>query len=371
VFPAVPDLPPTSVVALAAFATGFLFGAVTQTTGFCAMGALSDLVLMGDRRRLRAWMLAVAVALAGSQALQAAGLIDFGQSVYLAAPTLPLAGALLGGLAFGFGMTLTGGCGAKTLVRLGGGNLKGLLVVLIVGVTAMATLKGILAPLRQGFERLTTIPLAGTGLTRPSLPALLEQFGLAPGAAQGLAVALIGGGLAWWCLKDAGFRRSPADLGGGVAIGLLVPAGWAATGVLGADPFEPAPLASFSFVAPIGAALVYLMTATGTTLSFAVASVAGVIVGGFAIALLRRQFRLETFSDRADFIRHLSGATLMGIGGVLAMGCTIGQGLSGMSTLALASPVALAGLILGGIIGLKRLEEGSVAAAIAALLRRA
>ena len=365
-----PDLPSTAQVVLAAGIGGCLFGAVSQATGFCAMGAVSDLVLFGDRRRLRAWLLAAAVALFGAQALQGAGLVDLGQSAYLAAPTLPLAGALLGGLAFGIGMTLAGGCGAKSLVRLGGGNLKALLVLLVMGISAMATLKGVLAPLRQGFERLTALPLSPLGLTRPSLPALLEGAGLPPAAAVAVAVAGLGGGLAWWCLKDSDFRRSPADLGGGVAIGLLVPAGWATTGILGADPFEPAALASFSFVAPIGAALVYLMTATGASLSFAVASVGGVVIGAFAVACRQGRFQLETFTDRADFLRHLAGAALMGTGGVLAMGCTIGQGVTGLSTLALASPLALAGLILGAMIGLKRLETGSTAAALGSLLCR-
>lgn len=362
-----PDVALSSIVGVAAFAAGFLFGAITQATGFCAMGALSDLVLIGDRRRLRAWMLSIAVALVSTQGLQAMGWIDLSQSFYLATPTLPLAGALLGGVAFGFGMTLTGGCGAKTLVRLGGGNLKALVVLLITGLTAMATLKGVLAPVRQALTHWGAIPLPG--LRQPSFPAALEGLGLTSGAAHGLAVVVIAGGLAFWCLKDVDFRRSPADLGSGLAIGALVSLGWAITGILGADPFEPTPLVSLSFVAPIGAALVYLMNATGATISFGVASVAGVIAGAFTIALIRRQFQLETFTDRGDFLHHLFGAVLMGVGGVLAMGCTIGQGVSGLSTLALAAPIALAGLCLGGVIGLKRLEEGSVAAALAAVLR--
>jgi uncharacterized membrane protein YedE/YeeE len=364
----VPDIALTSIVGAGAFALAFAFGAVTQATGFCTMGAVADLVLVGDWRRFRAWMLALAVAMAGSQGLAAAGWIDLGRSSYLSGG-IPLAGAILGGVAFGIGMVLAGGCGAKTLVRLGGGNLKSLVVVLVVGLTAMATIKGVLAPLRLALDRATTVPLKATGLATPSFPAVLEKLGLEPDPARWLPVAVIGGGLILWCFKDAAFRRSSRHWGSGLAVGALICAGWAVTGVLGDDPFEPVALASFSFIGPIGDSLIYLMTYTGATLTFGIASVAGVVAGAFAAARTRREFRLETFTDPDDLARHLTGAVLMGLGGVLAMGCTIGQGLSGFSTLSLASPLALGGILLGGLIGLKRLEEGCFTAALASLLK--
>jgi len=366
---AVPDIALTSVVAAGAFALAFAFGAVTQATGFCTMGAVADLVLVGDWRRFRAWMLALAVAMAASQGLAAAGWIDLGRSPYLSGGGIPLAGAILGGVAFGIGMVLAGGCGAKTLVRLGGGNLKSLVVVLVVGLTAMATIKGVLAPLRLALDRATTVPLKATGLAAPSVPAVLERLGLEPDPARWLPVVAIGGGLILWCFKDAAFRRSPRHWGSGLAVGALVAAGWGVTGMLGDDPFEPIALASFSFIGPIGDSLIYLMTYTGATVTFGIASVAGVVAGAFAAARTRREFRLETFTDPDDLSRHLTGAVLMGLGGVLAMGCTIGQGLSGFSTLSLASPLALGGILLGGLIGLKRLEEGGFSAAVTALLK--
>ena len=347
------NLEPTTLIGAAAFALGAVFGAVSHLTGFCTMGALSDVVFMVDWRRLRAWMLALAVALVGTQALHGAGWIDLGRSVYLGAPQ-SWGGAVLGGLMFGLGMILAGGCGAKTLVRLGGGNLKSLVVVLVTGLFAMMTLKGLAAPLRLELERLSIVAAAGS----PGPPAL--RAGL---------VALIGGGLGWWSLKDGEFRRSKPDLLSGFVIGALIPAGWAASGILGADPFEPAPLTSFSFAAPIGGALTYLMTWTGATLSFGVAAVAGTIVGAFAAAALRHELRLEGFTGTADLLRHLAGAALMGSGGVLALGCTIGQGLTGVSTLSPASPLALLAIIAGGVLGLKWLEEGSFAAAFKALVR--
>jgi uncharacterized membrane protein YedE/YeeE len=326
-------------------------------------------LFLSDWRRLRAWFLAVAVAVAGTQGLHLAGLINLGQSVYLASP-LSWGGALVGGVMFGFGMTLAGGCGAKALVRLGGGNLKSLVVVLVMGLFAMMTLIGVFAPLRLGWEQATAVSVAGLNLGEPSLPAALAGLGLPAAAARAVPVALVGLGLAWWCLKDRAFRRSKPELLSGIVIGLLVPAGWAASGLLGSDPFEPVPLTSLSFAAPIGGALTYLMTSTGATLSFGVAATAGTVAGAFVAAALRRELRVEGFRDCAELVRHLVGAALMGSGGVLALGCTMGQGLSGMSTLSLASPLALAAIIAGGVLGLKRLEAGSFAAAAKALGRR-
>lgn len=361
----VEGLETATVVGIATFVLGVAFGAISQASGFCTMGALSDVVFLADWRRLRAWMLAAAVALSGTQGLHAAGLIDLGRSAYLSGP-LSWGGAVIGGLAFGVGMTLAGGCGAKILVRLGGGNMKSLVVALVVGLFAMMTMKGLLAPLRLALETVT--PLSLPVVAEPGLPALLEWAGWP--AARISAVALIGGGLAWWCLKDGAFRRSPSHWLSGVGVGLLIPAGWAVSGILGDDPFDPSPLTSFSFAAPIGGSLAYLMTYTGATLSFGVAAVAGTVTGAFAVAAFRHSVRLEGFHAADDLLRHLAGGALMGSGGVLALGCTIGQGLTGLSTLSLTAPLALAAIIAGGLAGLKYLEEGSVAGVLAPLVRQ-
>jgi len=365
----VADIDPAGLVAAASFTLGLVFGATSWISGFCAMGALSDILFLDDWRRLRSWLLATAVALIGTQGLDAAGLVDLGRSVYLGGP-LSWGGAILGGLMFGVGMTLAGGCGAKTVVRLGGGNLKSLVVLLVSGLFAMMTLKGLLAPLRQAWERLTPLGVMGGSVAAPSLPAVLEEIGPPEVAARGFPVALIAGGLVWWCLKDAAFRRSAGYLFGGLIIGLLIPAGWTASAILGADPFDPVPPTSFSFAAPIGGALIYLMTFTGASLSFGVAAVAGTLAGAFAAAALRREVRIEGFADTGDLRRHLAGAALMGTGGVLALGCTVGQGLTGLSTLSLSAPLALAAIAAGGVLGLKRLETGGFVAAINSLAGR-
>jgi uncharacterized membrane protein YedE/YeeE len=367
----VADLSVTVKVASAAFAAGIALGAIAQRTNFCTMGALSDLVFMNDARRLRAWFLAIAVAMLGTQLLVGTGTVDLSKAIYLT-PNLGWAGAILGGLMFGYGMTMAGGCGNKTLVRLGGGNLKSLVVVLVMGVTAYMTLRGLFALGRVEIENATTVNLAKLGLAGQGMPDLIAKAsGLAIGTARTALVAILGGGILVWCFKDAAFRGSPADMIGGLLVGLLIPAGWAITGILGFDDFEPAAVASFTFVSPTAESLQYLMTFTGATINFGIAAVGGVVVGAFVAAKAKGGFHLESFTDVHDLLRHLVGATLMGVGGVLAMGCTFGQGITGLSTLALGSLIALVSIVAGGLWGLKALEEGSVAGGLKALLSRA
>ncbi len=345
---------------------GLLFGALVQRTNFCTMGAISDLVLMGDSNRLRAWMLAAGSAILGSQALHLAGLIDLGGAIY-ATPRLGWLGALLGGGAFGFGMVLAGGCGSRNLVRIGAGNLKSLVAVLVLAVTAYATLRGVIGPLRQWFETATTLDLAGHGISSQALPVLLAQAGLNADLARAGLALLIGGGLLAYALAGRSFRAKPRLVFAGFAAGLLVVGGWFITGNLGRDDFDPTPLASLTFVAPIGDSLIYLMTFTGATLNFGISTVGGVLLGGFIAARLDGSFRIESFTSRSDLVGHLSGGALMGIGGVFALGCSIGQGLTGLSTLAASSFLALAGIGFGAVLALRYLEEGNFAAACRAM----
>lgn len=359
------DIPLSTIVGGAAFVAGAVFGATAQRTNFCTMGAISDIVFMSDWRRMRAWMLAVAVGIIGTQTLHHLGLVDLGRSIYLSGG-IAWAGAILGGLMFGFGMTMAGGCGNKTLVRLGGGNLKSLMVFLIVALFAYMTLKGLIALARIQLDA-TVIPVAGLGLANQGLPAILAKLGLPAAAARWAAVALVGGGLIVWCFKDAEFRSSPRDMAAGVILGLLVTAGWAISGILGADEFEPLPVVSFTFVAPIGDTVQYLMTFTGSSINFGIAAVGGVIVGAFLASVSDKSFSLEAFSDADDMLRHMAGAALMGTGGVMAMGCTIGQGLTGMSTMSVTSVIALGSIIFGGVLGMKYMEEGTLGGALKAV----
>ncbi|WP_341898323.1 YeeE/YedE family protein [Ferrovibrio terrae] len=363
-------LPLPYLVNLAGLILGVVFGAMVQRSNFCTMGAISDMVLMNDANRLRSWVLAIAVAMLGSQLLQLAGLIDLNSSIY-AGTNLGWLGAAIGGLLFGFGMVQAGGCGSRTLVRLGAGNLKSLLVVLMIGIAGYATLRGLIGPARLWLEGWSVIDLKSRGFATQTLPDLLGLgFGLDVRSLRwglGLAIPAL---LLLWVFRDARFRRHPVLIAAGIVIGLVIVGGWAATGILGADEFEPTPLVSMTFVAPIGYALQYLMTFTGATLDFGVSTVGGVILGAFLMAKADGSFRIESFANAQDVVSHLLGGVLMGIGGVTALGCTVGQGLTGVSTLALGSFVALGGIVIGGILGVRYLEEGNLPDAIRALFAR-
>lgn len=352
------DLSARSMVALAALISGLIFGAVVQRTHFCTMGAIADLVLFGDGRRMRAWLLAIAVALAGSQLLAVAGVIDLADSLYRSSNILWL-GALIGGLLFGFGMTLTGGCTSRNIVRLGAGNLKSLVVLLVMAVTAYMTMNGLLALPRLHLNLIGGIESEDQGLT--------SLLGLA-GLPTFLIAIVIAAALAAFCFKDRKFRASGKDLSAGLVLGSLIPLGWLITGVLGNDPFEPEPLASFAFVAPVARGLVYLMTYPAAPISFGIAAVGGVFLGGFLAARYAGDFRIEGFSGLDDLVRHLIGAMLMGAGGVLGLGCTVGQGMTGLSTLALGSVLTTLSIMAGGVLGVRYLERGSLKAAFRAVL---
>ena len=361
------ELPTNTIVAIGGFGLGLVFGAVAQQTNFCTMGGISDLVLMGDGRRFRAWMLAIAVAIIGTQALHFAGVIDIDKSIYLTS-NLGWLGAILGGAMFGFGMTQTGGCGSRTLVRLGAGNLKSLVVVIVLAVVAYMTLRGLLALLRVRLESVANVDLKALGLDNQNLGEMAAAaVGLPSRVTRAAAAVALALAFLVFCFKDKAFRRSAPNIAAGLIIGLTVVGGWVVTGVLGADEFNPTPLASVTFVAPVGDGLQYLMTFTGSTINFGIAVVGGVVAGSFLMALASRTFRIESFTDRGDLARHLGGATLMGAGGVLALGCTIGQGITGMSTLALGSVLAWLSILAGGYAGIKRLEEGSFGGALRAI----
>ncbi|MEJ8573422.1 YeeE/YedE family protein [Microbaculum marinum] len=364
------EVPVHVLVAAAGFVAGIVFGATVQRTNFCTMGALSDIVFMGSYSRFRAWLLAIAIAILVSQAMDYAGIVDLDQSIYLTT-NFGWLGAIVGGLLFGFGMTLAGGCGNRILVRAGGGNLKSIVAVLFLGIFAYMTLRGLVGVARVEMEQAANIDLSRYGhATQAVHDVLATSLGLGGEAIRWLVTAVVAFGLLWYCFKDREFRSSPRDIAAGVVIGLLIPAGWWITGVLGNDDFDPTPLGSFTFVAPTGDSIQYLMTFTGAAINFGIATVFGVIFGGFVAAVAFREFRLETFTDANDVLRHIFGGAIMGIGGVMALGCTIGQGVTGLSTLALGSFVAWFSIMAGGFLGLKYLEEGSLPGAVKALLTR-
>jgi hypothetical protein len=249
---------------------------------------------------------------------------------------------------FGYGMVAANACASRALVLLGRGNLRSLVVVTTVAVTAEMTLKGLIAPLR-----LAVLHWSETALHFNSLPALLAAPGINESAARLAAAAAICGALLLFAFAYAPFRQSRGLIVAGIAIGLLIPAGWFATGYLGADAFEPAPVASLTFVAPLADSLQYVMFSTGSTLNFGIAVVAGVLIGSFVTAVITRRFEWEGYGSERHMLRSLAGAALMGIGGALDYGCSIGQGLTGLSTLALPSFLAATGILLGAAAALR------------------
>ena len=340
-------------VALWGFGGAFLFGIVAHKTHFCTMGAISDWINMGSLHRLRAWLLAMAVALLMSQLFQAIGWIDLSASIYLST-NFGIGGYIVGGFLFGVGMTLGGGCGQRTLVRAGGGNLKSLVVLLVLGLTAYITLRGLLAGVRIEVFGPLSIDLSEYGLVDQSLTGVVAAMsGLAPeSVAKGLAV-IIGLALLIYTLKDKDFRTSGDAIVSGLVVGLLVAGAWLVTGVVGNDDFDPVRLETLTFIAPVGNMLNYLMTWTGSTIGFGIAVVFGVLAGSLVYAVTSGNFRIETFSSRSDMLNHLYAGVLMGFGGVLSLGCTIGQGVGGFSTLALGSVVSIVFIVFGCALTIK------------------
>ena len=332
---------------IAGLLIGLAYGAVGLVSGFCLMSSLRGWWAKGDSRLIRTYALALGVAIAAAQLLAARGVVDLGKSIYLQ-PSFSAPLMFFGGLLFGYGMVLSNGCGSRALVLLGRGNLRSFVVVIVLGITAQMTLKGLIAPSRIVLLQWSQLT---PGVT--SVPALLSKIGLTETTARMLAASAISGGLIIFAFAHTPFLRSWGQIAAGLAVGLLVAAGWFATGYLGADDFNPTPVTSLTFVAPIADALQYVMLSTGLTLNFGIATVAGVFAGSCVTALASGRFHLEGFSSPRHMLRSAGGAALMGSGGAMAYGCSIGQGLTGLSTLALASFVAVAGILLGTAAGLR------------------
>lgn len=351
-----------SLVVWGGFALAFIFGAIASKTNFCTMGAISDVVNMGHWGRLRMWMLAIAVAIIGTNLLYLAGWIDLSKSLYQR-PVVPWLSLLLGGTLFGIGMTIAGGCANKNLIRLGAGSLRSLVVLVFLAISAYMTLKGLFGQWRAGFLDPVAVDLSRWNLPNQGLPLLLSRAtGLSEKTALlGTSLAL-GLGLMAFVFKDGRFRRNVQQVLGGVALGLLVVAAWYLTGHIGhgenPDTLETVyfatnsrTLESLSFVAPTAYSLELMMLWTDQTLrvTFGIATAAGVALGSLVYALATQQFRWEGFASVEDLRTQLFGAVLMGFGGVTSIGCTIGQGMSGVSTLGIGSFLALAGIVAGAV----------------------
>ncbi|MGV6847415.1 MAG: YeeE/YedE family protein [Marinibacterium sp.] len=336
---------------------GTVFGYIVYRTNFCTMGSLSDILSFDDWNRFRAWILAIAVAVLGVWVIALLGIADMSLAMYLT-PSLGWGANIAGGLLFGFGMVYAGGCVSRNLVREGGGDLRSIFVLLIIGLFAYMTIGGLIGPLRVLLFTPLTSDLSVSGMETQSLGAFLSGMtGMAIATATTVTTLGFAGLLLVFCFASGSFRTSGKNIAAGVGLGLCVVAGWVLTG-LAYDEFADNPsLISLTYVRPVGDTMDYLMrfTAFGAP-TFAVATVAGALLGAFIGALLAGRLNLTTFADKSDTLRNMFGAALMGVGGVLALGCTIGQGLTGISTLAVGSIIALLSIILGGVIGIKTME---------------
>jgi len=368
----------------AIFVIALLLGAIVNKTNFCTMGAVSDWVNIGDTGRFRAWLFAIAIALLGVTALESAGLVN------VSAAFPPYRGAqliwaenLLGGILFGIGMTLASGCGNKCLVRIGGGNIKSIVVFAVIALVAYYMVN----PFPGSDQTLFTVlfydwirPLAVDVGSSQDLGTLVAG---SEGAAHARTIigTVLGVLLLVIALASRDFRGSFDNVLGGLGVGLAVLAAWYVTSnvqinidgeqytlqsyaqqwdfLADSDQGKPAdtrPLApqSFTFINPMGQTAGYSSSGFNPAyLTFGVMAVAGVIFGSLLWSLLTRRFRFEWFISFRDFLSHLIGATLMGFGGVLALGCTIGQGITGISTLALGSFIAFGGIVLGSALTMK------------------
>lgn len=349
------------------FALAFVFGMVASKTNFCTMGAISDVVNMEHWGRMRMWSLAIAVAVLGSSALTALGLVDLGQSIYQR-PVLPWLSLLVGGGLFGVGMTIAGGCANRNLIRVGAGSVRSLVVLTFMAISAYMTLKGLFGQWRASFLDPVTVNLSALGMKSQSLADLLARLtGLPAKTALLVTAGAVFLGLAVFAFKDKRFRVNGNQVVGAVALGLIVVAGWYLTGHIGFMAEDPETLSaayygtntrtleSMSFVAPTAYSLELLMLWTDKSLhvSFGIASAIGVVLGSLVYALSTRNFRWEGFASMQDLRNQLTGAVLMGFGGVTAMGCTVGQGMTGVSTLAIGSFLALSGIIAGAVAMMK------------------
>jgi len=367
----------------ATFVIAIIMGAVVNKTNFCTMGAVSDMVNMGDMGRMRAWLFAIAVAMVGVVVLESMGMVNADSAFP------PYRGSnfvwfenILGGLIFGVGMTLASGCGNKTLIRIGGGNLKSIVVLAVIAVIAYY----MVVPFYGDKTLYSTLFYSWMQPLQVSLSTNQDLGSMIAGSASALNARLIIGlalaaGILYWVFKSADFRSEKDNVTAGIVVGLAVLAAWYVTSnvaigtaeesmslssyygewdmLADSDKGKPATGAalspqSFTFINPMGQTLGYVASGfDGSLLTFGIVALFGVIVGSFLWAMISKGFRIEWFASSKDFWTHLIGAILMGFGGVLAMGCTIGQAITGVSTLALGSFLAFGGIVLGSATTMK------------------
>nr|WP_244867897.1 YeeE/YedE family protein [Vannielia litorea] len=326
-----------------------MLGLAARVGRFCTLGAIEDLLYAGDSRRLRMWALAIGTAVVGVALARAGGHFDPTETLYLTRVWGPL-GSIVGGLMFGYGMAIAGNCGYGALARLGGGDLRGFIIVLVMGLSAYAVLSGPLARARVWLFPVEDMAVQPQGFAE-SLGGAAGVSPVAVALAFGLVLLALG-------LASREMLRSPGHIGWGIGVGLAVLSGWIGTYWVAHTGFAGERIATHTFSQPLGDTIFWVMTASGNTLSFSVGSVVGVLIGAFAGSLFKGHFRWEACEDPRELKRQMIGAALMGPGAVLAVGCSVGQGISAFSVLAWSAPVTFAAIFAGAALGLKQLISG-------------
>lgn len=338
-----------TMVALVGLFGGVLLGLAARMGRFCTLGAIEDLFYGENTLRLRMWGVAIGVSVIGTFALSATGLLDLKQTLYLGRSWNPFAN-IIGGLLFGYGMALAGNCGYGALARVGGGDLRSLLIVLIMGISAYVTLGGPLSSLR--------IWAFGATEDVSEFSTLAHLAARVSGLQAELCGIVIGCLILALTLLNRDLRRSPSYIFWGAIAGLAIVSGWAGTQWVASNGFDATPVVSHTFSAPIGETMIYAMTSSGNSISFGTGSVIGVLLGALLGSLIKGHFRWEACEDPRELRRQILGAVLMGIGAVVAIGCSVGQGLSAFSVLAYSAPLTLACILAGAAIGLRQLILG-------------
>ncbi len=340
----------TLAVTLVGFASGIVLGLASRIPRFCTLGAIEDALYGGNRDRIMMWPMAIGTAVAATALLTTFGLAAVEGTVYLRFE-FSLSASAVGGLMFGIGMALAGNCGFGALARVGGGDIRSVLIVLTIGIAAYMAAVGPLAELRTMLFPRTHI----THLADSSIAAQLEELTGIPALYVSLAAAVL---LIAPALTDPHFIRNRSAVLWSVLIGLSCAAAWLGTTYVAQNGFDPIPVESHSFTMPLGELLLQMMGANGDLGGFSVGSVLGVVSGAWIGARFRHQFRWEACDDPGELRRQIFGAALMGVGGVIALGCSVGQGISAFSVLALSAPVTLLSIVLGAVLGLRYLVEG-------------
>lgn len=338
-----------NTVALIGLMGGIVLGLAARIGRFCTLGAIEDLFYAQSAFRLRLWGVAIGVAVTGTFGLAHWGWLDLPQTIYLSTGFAPFA-AIAGGLIFGYGMAIAGNCGYGALARLGGGDLRNFVIVVVMGIVALATVSGVFA-----MARVTAFPQGDVGRELPGIAHMIA-------ARTGLSVPIVGTSIGaivlFASILPPVMRQHPVELFWAVMVGVAIVLAWAGTQWVASTGFEGLPVVSHTFSAPPGDMIFWLMTASAQPLSFGIGSVGGVLLGAAIGSFFKGHFRWEACDDPRELKRQIGGATLMGVGAVIATGCSVGQGLSAMSVLALSAPLTLAAIFAGAALGLRHLIAG-------------